>query len=220
MSKAQEALEEYYIMSHGLYFRPDCRGYTGIRDQAGLYTKEKAESYPEAKAIHKNEAPEFTSACYEDSKVKHLKKKISDLESRALEPQAVDVEGLQIDNMVEFGEDCLAFQKEACEGLKRVHPCRLSTYLTIQYMTEQGHLRTEPQWQDIITAPKDGTVIIGNANDVICWMDEYDETGAGWCYPQFTYGGTLYEGNNLIDEGDYPTHWMPLPTPPQGGNDE
>ena len=36
---------DYYLFSRGYYFRPDAKGYTGIKAEAGLFTKEYAENY-------------------------------------------------------------------------------------------------------------------------------------------------------------------------------
>lgn len=61
-------------------------------------------------------------------------------------------------------------------------------------------------WQPIETAPKDGTFILGwhpalswphGRQDVVAW----DETHLHWTDGCF--------------EVSWPTHWMPLPEPPQ-----
>jgi hypothetical protein len=67
--------DDWLIMKRGLFFRPDCKGYTGIRDEAGRYSELIAKSY----AVHggciimrASEAPEFTPEVYQDLVVKHL----------------------------------------------------------------------------------------------------------------------------------------------------
>jgi len=58
-------------------------------------------------------------------------------------------------------------------------------------------------WQPITTAPKDGTVILifqansmtGGKVKLVCWRDD-----------------TVPKGWNATE--DSPTHWMPLPNPP------
>ena len=69
--------EEYLIISHGLYFRPNARGYTGIRAEAGLYTKEEAEKYTDAEIVHVSKAKEFMPDTYTDLVVRHLKAEIA-----------------------------------------------------------------------------------------------------------------------------------------------
>ena len=73
------------------------------------------------------------------------------------------------------------------------------------------------EWQPIETAPKDGTsVIVYNGKYVTeaCWLDQPDDDGhTGWCESGFCFGGILYDLHNEMD--DDPTHWMPLPKPPE-----
>ncbi len=81
-------------------------------------------------------------------------------------------------------------------------------------------------WQDISTAPKDGTEILGYRSDcdviLIRYtsmdaflteseMDGYDEETIfkeDWFFADFVKGGRL-------QDDEVPTHWMPLPSPPQ-----
>jgi hypothetical protein len=82
------------------------------------------------------------------------------------------------------------------------------------------------QWQLIETAPKDGSEIIGFRPDqgvfVFRWstmeklvahdlngdtVEDYDEDQADWWHDR--WGWMEYELR--------PTHWMPLPPPPKGG---
>lgn len=71
-----------------------------------------------------------------------------------------------------------------------------------------------PQWQPIETAPKDGSVVLGYW---VASLDGIDVTG------DKCYALTLWMGGEWVSADDCdisfadPTHWMPLPTPPQGG---
>jgi len=62
-----------------------------------------------------------------------------------------------------------------------------------------------PQWQDIATAPKDGTFILAFGNGVAIhnchYIAEWSE-GDGWIC-------------SYSDVDVTPSHWLPLPTPPE-----
>lgn len=68
--------DEWLLVKRDLYYRPEGKGYTGIRDHAGRY------SHDEALATAKNgvsmvkleDAPEFSKACYDDLARDHLAK--------------------------------------------------------------------------------------------------------------------------------------------------
>jgi hypothetical protein len=80
-------------------------------------------------------------------------------------------------------------------------------------------------WQPIETAPKDGTKIlvytVHGEIELTFWFtvetDRYDDVGDGLYRKREE---TVAEGWN----GNFPTHWMPLPTPPratgEGARDE
>lgn len=72
-------------------------------------------------------------------------------------------------------------------------------------------------WQPIETAPRDGTSIIGwNGKYVsaMIWSKHKDDEGhVGWCEAGYEYGGVLYLLHYVFDPE--PTHWQPLPAPPQ-----
>lgn len=81
-------------------------------------------------------------------------------------------------------------------------------------------------WQPIETAPKDGSEILGYRDDcgalLMRWtslgeflteseLSEYDEETTyqeDWFYADFICGGRL-------ENDQAPTHWMPLPPPPE-----
>lgn len=77
-------------------------------------------------------------------------------------------------------------------------------------------------WQDIATAPKDGTV-------VDLWVKGNRYTDASWgeyesySYKNYPHGKTSksqgwrqfsFDDGDYLGVGNEPTHWMPLPTPP------
>ncbi|WP_442935585.1 DUF551 domain-containing protein [Nitratireductor sp. CH_MIT9313-5] len=73
------------------------------------------------------------------------------------------------------------------------------------------------KWQPIETAPQDGSVILVYRSDAGVFAAHYVEEDAhlstalnppeGNCYWFSTSGEDL--------TGDMPTHWMPLPSPPE-----
>jgi len=74
-----------------------------------------------------------------------------------------------------------------------------------------------PQWQDIATAPKDGT-------QVDLWSDRgFRYPNAAWDvvdYPMDASGDNIYgwtdsSHHGSIKNGGPYTHWMPLPKPPE-----
>lgn len=73
-------------------------------------------------------------------------------------------------------------------------------------------------WQPIETAPKDGTHILAFMEGAVIeawWEDmsygEPDRAGMGeWECPRLSSHGC----GCCCSTNDWPTHWMPLPTPP------
>jgi len=81
------------------------------------------------------------------------------------------------------------------------------------------------EWQPISSAPKDGTWILvtGSAID---WDGETEPAvfAAQWTEhlngndgPQYGRWQMAWYDGGYYGECDLPTHWMPLPTPPQTG---
>lgn len=84
-------------------------------------------------------------------------------------------------------------------------------------------------WQPIETAPKDGTRVAlwRNSAPLGTWQEfviaewHYD----GWCWPDPRDNPSNYgewSEDEILDGYNAPnfTHWMPLPEPPRGGDDE
>ena len=69
----------YLLVKRGLYYRPDSKGYTGIKADAGRYLESDANPAIGVTAIHENDAPQFSDACYHDLAISHLNDTITDL---------------------------------------------------------------------------------------------------------------------------------------------
>lgn len=83
-------------------------------------------------------------------------------------------------------------------------------------------------WQDISTAPRDGTLILAcgpkwNWPCVISWErhsdgEFYGPRDSRWLNKEYCWGIGVH-GMKLSDEYEsQPTHWQPLPSPPQSAN--
>ena len=73
-------------------------------------------------------------------------------------------------------------------------------------------------WQPISTAPKDGTLIdlwvindMGKGHRVPrCDWDSWNDCWRQWPDTDSSYNDAMYDD-------EHPTHWMPLPSPPEAG---
>lgn len=78
-----------------------------------------------------------------------------------------------------------------------------------------AHLPAAPAWQDISTAPKDGTWVLLHSPDSIHaafigrWCDDSDFPDGGAWWPDHDAGFPID-----VD----PSHWQPLPSPPKQGD--
>lgn len=73
---------KYLLVKRGLYYGPDNRGYTGIKERAGRYHAHEADALSGVEAIHEDEAPMFSPNCWQDVKVEYLLGRIAELERR------------------------------------------------------------------------------------------------------------------------------------------
>lgn len=69
------------------------------------------------------------------------------------------------------------------------------------------------EWQDISTAPKDGTPVILFAR---CRTATAATVVIGWHLPDMGWIEECFAPNHPV--GIVPTHWQPLPTPPETGS--
>ena len=75
------------------------------------------------------------------------------------------------------------------------------------------------EWQPIETAPKDGsTILLGNEHG--CWAARYRPVYQSGYHPDDPWFSMMlnheYRRKDGILQWAPPTHWMPLPVPPDG----
>lgn len=87
--------------------------------------------------------------------------------------------------------------------------------------TTNPNTTTEGGWQDISTAPRDGTLILVSFGSKGVravswghpWEDEVTPENGLWCVDDDKHGPYALRGYN--DDGPTaPSHWMPLPAAP------
>jgi hypothetical protein len=66
--------DAWLLVKRGLFYRPNNSGYTGIRDEAGRYSRQDADEHMAAggKAMREADAPEFMPGAYSDIVIKRL----------------------------------------------------------------------------------------------------------------------------------------------------
>lgn len=73
-------------------------------------------------------------------------------------------------------------------------------------------------WRPIETAPKDGTaVLLGSAKDGGAWVGKYVPVYQSGYRPNNPWFSVMLTCEHLPAKPPYlrPTHWMPLPPPPE-----
>ena len=66
---------QFLIMKAGLFYRPRMGGYTGVKDEAGRYSKEEARRLCDRRAdvsyMPEGDAPDYAPACFWDIRLEH-----------------------------------------------------------------------------------------------------------------------------------------------------
>lgn len=85
-----EGDKKFVLIKRGLYWRPDGKGYTGIREEAGLYSLDDASmahceymATPTIKATTEymlwDDAPEYAPGCWAAVKAEHMQKRLDNM---------------------------------------------------------------------------------------------------------------------------------------------
>lgn len=85
----------YVLIKRDLFEAPEHKGYTGIRDKAGVWRKDEIgdvsvmdsyqPSFQDSYALPVENAPDFTASCFPDLALDHLRKQVIELRT-ALHP--------------------------------------------------------------------------------------------------------------------------------------
>lgn len=94
---------KFLLIKRGLYYRPDSMGYTGIKEYAGRYLESDASPESGVKAVHEDDAADYSPACFEDLKIDHLKGKIAEA-ATALEALAAERDAL-MEAVIQYRDD-------------------------------------------------------------------------------------------------------------------
>lgn len=99
------AENRYLIVKRGLYFRPNDHGYTGLKREAGRYPASHADAGSGETAIHEDEAPEYSPACWEETKLADKDRQIAELQAALRRPSPVAESTPTDATAVEAGRD-------------------------------------------------------------------------------------------------------------------
>jgi hypothetical protein len=109
------SIEGWALVKRGLYWRPDGKGYTGLKCEAGFYTDEQAMGYSDhgdgTTKVRWDEAPELSPSCSTETALKHFTSRA--LTAERLLAEAVEQafrDGLAYGGNVENADPDVAWQ--------------------------------------------------------------------------------------------------------------
>ena len=85
--------------------------------------------------------------------------------------------------------------------------------LVLRKVWDEAQRQAAPTWQPIETAPKDGTWIL-LAGDSGYTTTPFRVSVCQWSFDTYHSFWRDHSGDGFLDDGDEPTHWMPLPPVP------
>lgn len=128
---------------------------------------------------------------------------------KAVFSETVDKDGSWAEMNSDMENGCIDSKGVASAALAIAY----ADHCTAPLLARITELEAAQTWQPIESAPKDGTRILTIDPDFVGLHEGADVaryTGA--------FGGAWLDNARHIPDTVYPTHWMPLPTPPKGGS--
>lgn len=108
-------VKDHVLVKRGLYYRPNGNGYTGLKCEAGLYEASYADGDEWITAIPFADAPEFSPACWEETKLSHLQGQLATTRAELAAMKAREVGYVQA--MDAMGEELAASKERERETL-------------------------------------------------------------------------------------------------------
>ena len=177
--------EEYFLIKNGWYYRPKACGYTDDPREAGVFGKEYALSH--------------SKSCFE---VKAVLVSERFAESKPLSYKELEAKVKELEKQNDLGEVCYRELNKHFE-----QSCRERDALK----AELAEYKKTNEWQPIETAPRDG--------DILLHVESAKESFVAFLGTDPTDGDKQWvfardgKGTSFIVRS--PTHWQPLPTPPE-----
>jgi hypothetical protein len=105
----------FLVMKRGLYFRPNDKGYTGLKREAGRYPASHACAGSGETAVHEDDATEYSPACWEETKLADKDRQIADLTAQlASRPTPTEAQSVS-------GEMALEIRTAVFEAVRAHH---------------------------------------------------------------------------------------------------
>lgn len=138
----------FLLMKRGLYYGPDNQGYTGVKERAGRYLASDARPDAGVTAVHEDDAPMFSPACWHEVKVEFLLARIAELETQGAHDGVIEawqpIETAPKDGTIVdlWGEDL--GRMTDCYWGRPSHECGEMG----EYCDSDWHFETQESWVD------------------------------------------------------------------------